>query len=407
MEGITTEVQRLSERAAASTSSTIRDLLRLVDRPAMLSMAGGLPSPELLPTDRLRLAADEVLSRHVTARRAAQYSASEGLGELRDVLAARLACDVDDVTVTTGSQQAVDLVVRAVIDPGDVVVVESPTYLGSLQAFRSHGAEVVSVPGDGSGMRVDRLAEMVGRGLVPRLVYVVPNFANPTGATMPLDRRVALVELAARHGFVVLEDDPYGELRWRGESLPSLCELAAGTGAAVASAGSASKVLAPGLRVGWMRAPGWLASAVVRLKQSTDLHTSSLDQLLVAHVLADGAFMAGHVAAIRSVYASRSRALVDALRTRLGDVLQLDEPDGGMFVWAHRRDGASTVPWFAAALDHDVAFVPGGAFSPDPAGGRRIGSPAAALRMCFTTLGEHDLRDAVDRLATAEAASTG
>lgn len=390
----------MSERAAAASSSVIRDLLRLVDRPGMLSLAGGLPAPELLPTERLRLAADAVLSRLATARRATQYGPSEGMGELREVLGVRLACEVADVVVTTGSQQAVDLVARALFDPGDVVVVESPTYLGSLQSFRSHGAEIVAVPGDAEGMRVDRLAALLDRGLRPRALYVVPNFANPTGATLPLDRRRTLVELSARYGFVVVEDDPYGELRWRGEHLPSLWDLAKGTEAAVASVGSASKILAPGLRTGWLRAPEWLAAAVVRLKQSADLHTSSLDQLLVANVLGDAAFMGAHVATIRSTYEARSRALVAALRSELGGVLDVDVPSGGMFVWARRRDGASTDPWLAAALDAGVAFVPGSAFAPGVA--PSSGPPANALRMCHTTLCEPDLRFAVARLASAE-----
>lgn len=390
---------RLSSRARAATSSVIRDLLHLVDRPDMLSLAGGLPAPELMPVDRLAAAAAVVAS-----PRAFQYGPTEGMGELREVLGARLACRADDVIVTTGSQQGLDLLARVLVDPGDVVVVESPSYLGSLQAFRASGAKIVAVPGDGDGLRTDRLEALLTRGLRPKAVYVVSEFANPSGATLSADRRRHLVDLARRHGFVIVDDDPYGELRWAGARSAAMVDLDGGR-EVVAALGSASKILAPGLRIGWLRAPARLADAVVRAKQAADLHTGSFDQLVAADVLGDDRFMAAHAAAIRSAYRVRAEALVAALQGELGDVVDVRRPDGGMFVWAHRRDGGGTAEWFEPALAAGVAFVPGSAFDPDPGGSDgadgSASSPASAgMRLCFTTLEPVALSVAVHRLAT-------
>ena len=381
----------LSARARSSTSSVIRDLLRLVDRPDMLSLAGGLPAAEFLPVERLAAATERVIS-----PRALQYGPTEGMLELRTVVADRLGAAVDDIVICTGSQQGLDLVARALLDPGDVVVVEHPSYLGSLQSYRANGAVLHPVDGDDEGLRVDRLAADLAAGLRPKLVSVVTDFANPTGATLAHDRRVALVELAARYGFVVLEDNPYGELRWAGEHTTSIGSIAAAAGGSdrVVTLGSASKVLSPGLRLGWMRGPAWLLDAVVKLKQSADLHTSSLDQLLAADVLGDPAFMADHLERIRTSYRGRSTALVDAIEELVGDRVEARRPDGGMFLWARLRDGSSTSDLFDRALDAGVSFVPGAAFAPDDA-------PSDRMRMCFTTLSAGDLHRAVGRLGDA------
>jgi 2-aminoadipate transaminase len=382
----------LSARARSSTSSVIRDLLRLVDRPDMLSLAGGLPAAEFLPVERLAEAMERVVS-----PRALQYGPTEGMLELREVVAARLGARADELVVCTGSQQGLDLVARTLVDPGDVVVIEAPSYLGTLQSIRANGATIHAVPGDRSGMRIDVLEEDLAAGLRPKLVSVVTDFANPSGATLALDRRHALVELADRYGFVVVEDDPYGELRWAGERLPSLGEIAASGGGIVdriVTLGSASKVLAPGLRLGWLRGPDWLVEAVVKLKQSADLHTSSLDQLLAADVLGDTAFMEHHLDRIRSEYRTRSAALVDAIADRCGHLIEAPAPDGGMFVWGRLTDGSSSSDLFDRAIRAGVSFVPGAAFAPD-------GSADPHLRMCFTTLRPDLLDQAVERLAKA------
>ena len=382
----------LSARARSSTSSVIRDLLRLVDRPDMLSLAGGLPAAEFLPVERIRQAMVRV-----AGARALQYGPTEGMVELRTVVAHRLGAPVDGIVICTGSQQGLDLVARTLLDPGDVVVVEDPSYLGSLQSYRANGAHLHAVPGDDDGLRVDVLAERLAAGLRPKLLSVVTDFANPTGATLSLERRRALLDLSERYGFVVLEDNPYGELRWAGERLASLGELSGGS-ELVVTLGSASKVLSPGLRLGWMRGPAWLVDAAVKLKQSADLHTSSLDQLLAADVLGDAEFMAGHLERIRSDYRTRAHALVDALAAEVPHAVEARCPDGGMFVWARLRDGSSAADLFERAIEAGVSFVPGSAFAPDD-------TPSDRMRMCFTTLGAEDLGRAVRRLGTVFAPS--
>jgi 2-aminoadipate transaminase len=376
-----------------ATSSVIRDLLRLVDRPGMLSLAGGLPAPELLPVDRVGAAVAGQLAAH--GPRALQYAPTEGVPELRALVAADHGdhvdhpARVDDVIVTTGSQQALDLLARALLGPGATVVVEAPGYLGAIQAFRLSGATMVAVAGDADGLRTDVLADRLAAGMRPALVYVVPNFGNPSGATLSLARRHHLADLADRYRFVVVEDDPYGALRFRGDALPRLATM---TPHAV-TLGTASKVVAPGLRVGWVVAPAWLTPALVRLKQVADLHTSTLDQLVVADLLSDAPFMAGQLDRLRASYRPRADALVDAVRAMPGAPLAVAGPAGGMFCWATLRAPRATHDLLPAALDAGVAFVPGSAFHLDDSGD-------ASMRLCFTTLSVDQIGDAVERLAT-------
>lgn len=396
-----TSNELLSTTARASTSSVIRDLLRLVDEPGMLSLAGGLPAGEMIPTDRLSSAAASVLQRD--RLRPLQYSPSEGMVELRASVARRYGksrLEAGDFMITTGSQQGIDLLMRTLVDTGDAVVMSSPSYLGAIQAARASGARLVGVPCDDDGLDVEMLASFLRDGLRPKAVYVVTDFANPDGATLTSDRRRMLAGLADRYGFVVIEDNPYGELRWGGdqpEPMWTLTDMAA-------TVGSASKILSPGLRIGWLSAPPWLFSAVARLKQATDLHTSSLDQLIAAEVLDDSAFLSQHLTAVRATYEYRAGVLVDALRHEFGDDLTVREPDGGMFVWATLAGGASTADLFERAIECQVAFVPGAAFSvaSESAANDPVATDAgSSMRLCFTTLAERDLREAAARLAAA------
>ena len=293
--------------------------------------------------------------------------------------------------ITTGAQQAIYLLARALCDPGDRVVVEDPAYVGALQAFGASGASIVAVASDDEGMRTDLLEEMLTTGPPPKCVYVVTDFQNPTGATLSKDRRRHLAALADHHGFVVVADDPYGELRFHGEQHSSIRNDGSVT---VVSLGSASKVLSPGLRVGWMVVPEWLHRPVVRAKQSVDLHTSTLTQLLVAELFADRQFMAQHLSGIRAEYADRALALVSELRHCLRERIELRDPHGGMFVWVRFTDDTDTAALLRCALQHGVAFVPGSAFSR----GDRYNNYA---RLCFTTLGRRDLADAAQCLALA------
>ena len=389
----------LSRQGREATSSVIRDLLEWTRRPGMLSLAGGIPAAELLPVGRIGEAVDRVLATHGPA--ALQYGPTDGETVLRELVAP--APDRSgEVIVTTGSQQGLDLLARVLVDPGDVVVVEDPSNLGALSAFRAAGARLVAVPGDAAGLDTEVLAGALAAGLRPKAVYVVPDFANPTGATLSAERRRQLVEFAERHGFVIIEDDPYGALRFSGAPMAPLAER---TDLAV-RLGTASKTLAPGLRVGWLTAPTWLRGPVVRAKQAVDLHTSTLDQLVVADVLDDEAFVGAHLAELRSVYRRRCLALVDALTRFGGGRFEGAPPAGGMFAWAalHPSLRLTAEVALASALAAGVAFVPGSAFALAPGEGERVG-PAGdgerRLRLCFATLDEARLADAVERLVGA------
>ncbi len=378
----------LSGRAAGATSSVIRDLLRLVDRPGVLSLAGGLPAPEGFPVERIRLAADRALARGgrygVTAL---QYGPTEGDDELRDLAAARLGAPAGEVLITTGSQQGLDLVARALLDPGDVVVVEAPSYLGALQAFRACEPAFAEVGTDEYGLRTDVLEDLLVGGLRPKLLYTVPNFQNPSGATLPLERRRHLAALADRFGFLIVEDDPYGVLRFRGEHVPSIRTFSD----RVVTLGTASKLLAPGLRVAWLAAPAWLFGSLVRLKQAADLHTSTLSQRIVADILADHDFVASHVRRVAAIYRERC----DALAGAVADSVDVVVPDGGMFLWGRvRGDAIDTTELLPRAVELGVAFVPGAAFHVGD-GGR------GSLRLSFSTLTPTELAEAAARLAAA------
>jgi 2-aminoadipate transaminase len=319
-----------------------------------------------------------------------QYSTTEGYGPLREWLASRHWAEREQVIVTHGSQQALDLVARAVVDPGSTVAVAEPAYVGAIQALRLAGARLEAVPSDRDGLCVDLLADRLRRGVRPVLVYVVANFDNPTGATLALERRAALGALADRYGFLVVEDNPYGELRWRGDSLPP---LAAFTDRAV-SLGTVSKTICPGLRIGHVVAPAPLAAALVLVKQAVDLHTSTLAQRAVHRLVTTPGFLDAQLARLRPLYRERSGALVDALHADLGHRLRFVEPDGGMFVWAECIDPIDTQSLLVEALDHGMAFVPGQAFAVN-------GDLRQSLRLSFATAEPAQLGEGVRRLAAA------
>jgi 2-aminoadipate transaminase len=385
---------RRSEASRRISSSAIRDLLVVAERPDVISLAGGLPAPESFPVERLAAATARVLAED--GRRALQYSTSAGVEPLRGWIAddrgGLPAFRAEDVVVTAGSQQALDLVARTLVDPGDAVVLADPGYVGAIQAFRLAGAVLHGVPADTDGLRVDVLAEGLadGRIPVPALVYVVADFSNPGGATLAADRRRALAELADRYGFVIVDDDPYGELRWRGERVVRLAELSD----RVLTLGSFSKVLSPGLRVGYVAGPPAVVEALVLLKQAADLHTSTLAQHVALAVVEDRTAWAAHLEALRGRYAERAGALLGALRERFGERIEVADVDGGLFLWA-RLPGVDTTALLAGAVDEGVAFVPGGAFAVAD------GAHPDALRLSFATAEPAVLAEGVRRLAVA------
>ncbi|WP_339123253.1 aminotransferase-like domain-containing protein [Pseudonocardia sp. D17] len=387
----------LAARMRAVRGSAIRDLLTLTARHDVLSLAGGLPAVDLMPHERIAAAT----ARALAAPAAVQYSETAGIGALREAVAAhesaRTGRDLGpaDVVVTSGSQQALDLLARATLDPGAAVVVEDPAYVGALQVFQAAGAVLHGVPVDADGMDLDALERLLDGGLRPRLVHTVASFHNPRGVTLSQQRRARLARLADRYGFLVVEDDPYGLIAFEG---PPPVPVAA-HGDRVARLGSASKILAPALRVGWLVAPPEVGAAVERLKQSTDLCGSALTQTVAAELLADTDWLQRHLDGLRVAYRSRARAFTAAVDEAFGDAVERSTPTGGMFCWLRFTDGRDTSALLARAIEHGVAFVPGSAFAVhDPL--------TSALRCSFATYPEPVLQDAVRRLARAAASST-
>jgi 2-aminoadipate transaminase len=381
-----------ARRTGGLRSSAIRDLLTITARPEIVSLAGGLPDPELIPRLRIREASEAVLARPD----AVQYTETAGWFGLREVIAARESAagsrpvDPREVVVTHGSQQALSLLAQVLLDPGATVVVEEPAYTGALQVFRLAEARILTVPLDADGMRTDRLEELLTAGERPTLVHTVSNFHNPGSATLSVARRRHLAALAEEYGFWVIEDDPYGEI-WFDAAPPA---PVADHSDRVLRLSSASKILAPALRVGWLRGPRAVCEAVELVKQGADLCGSTLTQQIAATMLADGPWLAAHLERIRGVYGARASALAAAVDGAFGDAVSATEIGGGMFCWLEFRDGTDTGLLLAAALDHGVAFVPGSAFAVD-------GDHRATARLCFTTNDESTLAEAVGRLAAA------
>ena len=381
--------------------SDVRDLLRHAALPGMISLAGGLPAAECFDVTGLREAAQAALCASPEA--ALQYGETEGDAGLRAAIAAALRAEgaaIADAAplITAGSQQGIDLVARALIDPGDTVVVERPSYLAALQAFGLAQAQWASIAVDEEGARIEDL-DLACAGVRPRLLYLVPDFANPTGATLSLARRHAVLDWAVRHQVVVFEDDPYGALRFEGTPLPTLHALAQtvpGAAQWVVRASTLSKTVAPGLRVGWLLAPPWLREALVRIKQATDLQTGSLTQAVAREYLRSGR-QAAPLDRVCVTYRARRDALMEALAQTFGDRLVWNAPAGGLFVWARFVDGTDTRALLAAAIERGVTFVPGDAFYVDQA-------DRSLLRLNFSACAPERLREGVSRLAAAHAA---
>ena len=371
----------LSHRARLAESSAIRDLLRHAEAPGVLSLAGGLPSAAMFPVADMVRAASDVLADPGTL----QYGLSEGSVGLRTQLAGP-AGDPDRFVVTTGSQQALDLLGRVLLDPGDEIVVPDPCYVGARQALGSGGATLVGILGDVDGLDTDALALRLAAGLRPKAVYVVANFDNPSGAVLAPVRRRMLVALAERYGFLIIEDDPYGALRYEGTPIDDI-----GVGSdLVVRLRTVSKTIAPGLRVGWMSGPPWLIDAVVVAKQSVDLHTSTVTQAIAARLLGQDGWLNGHLAELRPWYRAQRDALVEALQTALPGA-EFTIPEGGMFLWLRLPD-VDTAALLPSAIRSGVAFVPGSAFAVE----RDL---SAYLRLSFATVERAEMAEATDRLA--------
>ena len=356
-----------AQRAKNSRRSAIREILKVTQQPDVISFAGGLPAAELFPIERIRHATDVILSEQ--GQRALQYSVSEGLPELREWVAGRYSTAgfeirPENVLITSGSQQALDMLGKLFLDEGDCIAVENPTYLGALQAWGRFGLTHCCISADHDGMVVDELAQKMATDR-PKLLYIPPNFQNPSGTTLSLPRRQQLVALARQHNMPIFEDDAYGELRYSGETLPSLLAVdSADLGAVnghVIHIGTVSKILTPGLRVGWVIAPEAVIDKLVEFKQSADLHTNTLAQLIAVHLLNDGQ-LDQHIATLRTTYRERRDVMLAALKAHFPTSCRWTFPDGGMFLMVTLPEHVDSLDLLQQALAQKVAFVPGSAF---------------------------------------------
>ena len=392
----------LADRLSQLETSAIRELFKLLGKPGIISFAGGFPDASLFDIECIAQASAQALQDNPGG--ALQYGATEGLEPLRTELVKLMgqkgaAIENADLIVTTGSQQALDLVGKTLINPGDKVIVEGPTFLATIQCFRLYGADLISAPVDDEGVDVNNLEQLIATHK-PKFVYLIPTFGNPSGATLSLARRKRILELAVKTGTLVIEDDPYGDLYFDAPPPPSLLALSAdvpGSRDWLVHCGSLSKVLSPGLRVGWMVAPAALLGKAVMCKQFSDAHTSTFAQATAAAYLQSGRLPA-ELAKVRAVYAARARCMCDALEREVGDAIRFVRPAGGLFVWATLTGANGAISDGSAlakrAIDNNVAFVPGTPFfaqDPDP----------RTLRLSFATADEDKIEAGIAKLAQA------
>src|ERR1700751_5823491 len=397
---------RYAQRTKGIKSSAIRELLKFTQRPEVISFAGGLPAPQVFPAERFQEACQKVLEENHPL--ALQYGATEGYEPLREMVARHIArygikAKSENVLITSGSQQALDLIGKLLINPGDRVLVEAPTYLGELQAFNVYGADYVSVPSDEDGLRSYLLENPLRSG--PKFMYVLPNFQNPGGTTLSEGRRHELVLLADKYGIPIIEDDPYGQLRYEGEHLTPLVvldreNLRRDDGYSIGNViylSTFSKTLAPGLRLGWIVAPPEVISRLVQLKQGADLHSSTFVQIVAYEVARDN-FLDEHVKLIRRVYRERRDVMFDAVTQYFPPEVTWTRPKGGLFLWMTLPAGADAEKLFETAVRENVAFVPGDCFYA-PNGHREDAN--RQLRLNFSAVEPERIREGIRRLSVA------
>jgi DNA-binding transcriptional MocR family regulator len=379
-------------------TSAIRELFKLLGKPGIISFAGGFPDPGLFDVEGIRMSVDAVLTSNPGP--VLQYGATEGYEPLREGISTFMKAKGATVApqgliVTTGSQQALDLIGKTMISPGDKVIVEAPTFLATIQCFRLYGADLVGAPIDADGVRVDALERLIEEHR-PKLVYLIPTFGNPSGATLSLERRKRILEIAVRTRTLIVEDDPYGELYFGKPPPASLLALSDGVPGSrewLAHCGSFSKILSPGLRVGWMIAPQELLARATMCKQFSDAHTSNLSQATAAHYLTLHR-MESALDAVRTAYAERARVMAECLHDAIGDAITFTAPQGGMFFWARLTGGRLAADFAQRAIDKLVAFIPGAPFfATDP--------DLSTLRLSFATADVARIREGVARLKQA------
>jgi DNA-binding transcriptional MocR family regulator len=379
-----------AEVASSLEASVIREILKISNKPDIINFAGGLPAPELFPVERIRQCMDEVLTNH--PGRALQYTLSQGVPELRELIAENasrkgLPVTGENIQITTGSQQGLDLVGRVFIEPGDYVLTERPTYLGALQAFNFYQARYCTADLDEDGIIIEQAEEQIKK-YKPKMIYVVPNFQNPSGITMKLERRKELIRLAYEYQIPIIDDNPYGELRYSGTPMPSLRGLG---GDAVIQLGTYSKLISPGLRIGWIIAPTAALKVIERVKQAADLHSTTFSQYVVYEFLRRG-WLEEHIEVIKEAYARRRDVMLKALEEYFPDCVTWPHPHGGLFLWIQLPEGVSATKMFEDAVVEKVAFVPGKPFHPH-------GDGDHTLRLNFATSNEEKTLEGIKRLS--------
>ncbi|MEW5983689.1 MAG: PLP-dependent aminotransferase family protein [Acidobacteriota bacterium] len=392
--------ERFAQRTQRMRSSAVRELLKLTEQADVISFAGGLPAPEVFPVERFADAYASVMAK--LGSRALQYSTTEGYRPLRDLIVEHterygINIEPENVLITNGSQQALDLIGKVFINPGDHIMVESPTYLGALQAWNAYQAEYITAQTDADGYVIESVSKQMRCG--PKFVYALPNFQNPSGITLSLDRREALIREADHYGVPILEDDPYGQLRYEGEHLPSIVTLDArfqSTNGAqytgnVIYLSTFSKTLAPGVRLGWIVASAEVIQRLVQAKQGADLHSSTLNQML-AYEVAAGGFLDEHVKHIRSVYRERRDTMLSALERHFPEGVTWTRPKGGLFLWLTFPAHLDAADILQKAVEQKVAFVPGQSFFAD-------GSGKNTARLNFSNAAPELIEEGIRRLA--------
>ncbi|MGD9253033.1 MAG: PLP-dependent aminotransferase family protein [Holophagae bacterium] len=392
---MTTENVRFAARVDNLRASDIREILKVTQRPEVISFAGGLPAAEVLPGKELARVASELLMEHGPI--ALQYSPTEGLQSLRQRIADRLhrrfgiRRSADEVLMVSGSQQALDLTGKLFVDPGDAILCESPTYLGAINAFQAYEPRFLSVPTDDEGMRPESLERALAAEDRAKLIYVVPDFQNPSGRRWSIGRRQALLETAARHNVPVVEDSPYAELSFDGDPLPPVASF--DRDGTVIYLGTFSKILSPGLRLGWVAADASMLRRYVLVKQGADLHTSTLGQMLADRFLTEYDLDL-HIERIRGLYRRRRDAMLAALDEHLGEDVRYTRPVGGLFLWLELPKDMDARQLLGSCLEHNVAFVPGSAFFTD-------GLHDNTLRLNFSAMPKERINEGIRRFATA------
>lgn len=386
---------KFADRMDNLKASEIRELLKLTEKPEIISFAGGLPAPELFPVEEMKKVAVKVLEEG--GQQALQYAATEGFGPLRDVIANRMnekfntKVSADEILITSGSQQGLDFSGKIFLNEDDVVLCESPSYLGALNAFKSYGPKFIEVPTDENGMIMEELEKILETTENVKMMYVIPDFQNPTGRTWPLERRKKFMEIVNKFEIPVLEDNPYGELRFEGEILPSLKSM--DEKGLIIFLGSFSKIFCPGFRIGWVSAEKEILEKYIMIKQSSDLQTSTIGQREVAKFM-ELYDLDAHVEKIKDVYRVRRDLMLNTMKAEFPEGLKFTYPEGGLFTWVELPEGIDAKDVMAKCLENNVAFVPGGSFFPN-------GGKDNTFRLNYSNMTDERIVDGIKRLAKA------